>query len=120
MAIGPRGGGAGVGQPGTTGAGATSAIRVSPQRRVHILAGDATGGGHGPRSTVPGKSKFPAHLADDEIIAGIEAIANRAASYVHGVIPTQGRHRATGDIRGVRTVVIVEPAGEGVITAWPV
>ena len=55
-------------------------IRVSPARRVHILDGDATGGGHGPGRGISGKSEFPPTLTDDEIIAGVEAIANDPTS----------------------------------------
>jgi hypothetical protein len=95
-------------------------MRVSPDRRVHILDGDTTGGGHGPGRGIAGKSEFPTTLGDDEIIAGIEAIANDPASYAGGAVPTRpGRVRAFGTIRGVRTTVIVDPAGEGIVTAWP-
>src|SRR6267378_2392294 len=72
-------------------------IRVSAARRIHILDGDATGGGHGPGRKISGKSEFPASLGDDEIIIGIEAIANDAASYPSGVMPTTpGRFRIRG------------------------
>src|SRR5216684_1839124 len=95
-------------------------IRVSATRRVHILDGDATGGGHGPGRGISGKSEFPASLTDDAIIAGIEVIANDANSYPGGNIPTgPGRFKISGMIKGVRTTVIVDvPAGE-VITSWP-
>jgi len=64
------------------------AITISPSRRIHILDGDATGGGHGPGRGLAGKSEFPATLLDDEIILGIEAIANDPASYSAGTIPS--------------------------------
>jgi hypothetical protein len=84
------------------------------------LDGDATGGGHGPGRNISGKSEFPKTLADDEIIAGIEAIANNGANYPGGVIPTSpGRFKISGFIKGVKTTVIVHPAGGEVITAWP-
>jgi hypothetical protein len=84
------------------------------------LDGDATGGGHGPGRKIPGKSEFPATLTDDEIIAGIEAIANDPSSYPGGVIPTTaGRFKIAGAIKGVRTTVIVDPSAAEVITAWP-
>lgn len=109
-----------MGQQSGTGTSTTHTFVVSPQRRIHILDGDKTGGGHGPRSNVPGKSRFPAHLTDDDIIAGIEAIANNPANYPGGTIPNQGKHPVDGDIQGVRTQVIVEPAGRGIVTAYPI
>jgi hypothetical protein len=95
-------------------------IKVSPVRRVHILDGDATGGGHGPGRKISGKSEFPATLSDDEIIAGVEAIANDPASYPGGLIPaSSGRFKISGTIKGVKTTVIVEPNAGDVISAWP-
>jgi len=95
-------------------------IKLSPQRKKHILDGDETGGGHGPGRGTPGKSEFPATLTDDEVIEGVEEIANNPAIYPGGVIPDSGpRVKLVGNIKGVSTTVIVEPGGEGVITAWP-
>jgi hypothetical protein len=95
-------------------------IRVSPARRVHILDGDATGGGHGPGRSIPGKSEFPGTLTDDEIIVGVEAIANDPGSYPGGTIPTTpGRFKLSGTIGGTKTTVIVDPTATEVITAWP-
>ena len=95
-------------------------IKVSAARRRHILDGDATGGGHGPGRKISAKSEFPATLSDDEIIAGIEAIANDPASYPGGVIPTTGgRYKTSGAIKGVKVTVIVAPGAGEVITAWP-
>lgn len=102
-------------------------VNVSPARRTHILDGDATGGGHGPGRNVSGKSEFPSTLSDDEIIAGIEAIANDPASYP-GLPASRspnaaGRQRTIlrGVIKGVDvTVVVVPPPGGEIITAWPI
>jgi hypothetical protein len=95
-------------------------IKVTPSRRVHILDGDATGGGHGPGRKVSGKSEFPPTLSDDEVIAGMEAIANDPAGYPGGVIPASpGRFKVSGSIKGVQTNVIVDPNAGDVITAWP-
>ena len=93
---------------------------VFPARRRHILDGDSTGGGHGPGRRISGKSEFPAALTDDEIILGIETIANDPSSYPGGVIPVgAGRFKVSGTIKGVKTTVIVDPSGGEVITAWP-
>jgi hypothetical protein len=96
------------------------AIKVSSTRRVHILDGDATGGGHGPGRKIPGKSEFPQTLTDDEIIAGVESIANDPTSYPGIVVPTgPGRYKLSGSIKGVKTTVIAEPITGEVISAWP-
>jgi len=59
-------------------------------------------------------------LSDDEIAKGVADIANHPANYPQGTIPTSGpRVKIQGSIQGVPTTVIVEPGGEGVITAWP-
>src|SRR5215212_1983349 len=95
-------------------------IVVSPARRIHILDGDATGGGHGPGRGISGKSEFPGTLTDDEIITGVEGIANDPSNYPGGSIPTAGKRvKITGDVKGTKTVVIVDPGKREVITAWP-
>jgi hypothetical protein len=100
--------------------GSTAPIVVTQIRRVHILDGDLTGGGHGPGRGVSGKSEFPASLTDDEIISGILVIANDPACYPSGVIPNAGsRVRVAGQIRGVPNVVFVDPVVREVITAYP-
>jgi hypothetical protein len=99
---------------------AKTRITVSKARRKHILDGDKTGGGHGPGRKVSGKSEFPATLSDDEIIDGIEVIANDPKSYIGGTIPTGGPFVAAGGtIKGVSTRVIIDPAQSRVITAYP-
>ncbi len=95
-------------------------LKVSPARRTHILDGDLTGGGHSPRTGLPGKSHFPHRLSDDEIIAGIEPIANDPTRYPGGVLPTGGRHRIIGSIRGVRRRVVVDFDAVEIVTGYPV
>ena len=46
-------------------------IRVSGDRRAHILDGDKTGGGHGVSS--PGKTEFPASWDDTKVMAKCRA-----------------------------------------------
>jgi hypothetical protein len=93
---------------------------VSPSRRTHILDGDERGGGHGARRSIPGKSEFPAYISDDEVIRGIEAIANNRTYYPRGRMPAHGKHILRGGrIKGVAIVVIVDLDGEGILTAWP-
>jgi len=95
-------------------------MKVSDKRRNHILNGDEPGGGHGPGRGIPGKSEFPERLSDDDVINGAEDIANDPNNYPGGQIPITGpRLRIEGSIQGQPTTVIVEPGGEGIITAWP-
>ena len=96
-----------------------SQYKVSAARRIHILDGDATGGGHGPGRGMPGKSEFPNTLSDDEIIQGIEDIANDPTSYP-GSQAAAGRLRLSGTIKGMKTTVIIDPASaDPIVSAWP-
>jgi hypothetical protein len=100
--------------------GSSGKIQVTPARRIHILDGDATGGGHGPGRRVSGKSEFPGTLTDDEIIDGVTGIANDPANYPGGVIPGAGnRVKIRGNIKGTNTTVIVDPVRKEVVTAYP-
>jgi hypothetical protein len=96
-------------------------LKVSKKMRRHILKGDQSGsGGHGPGRRKSGKSEFPATLSDQDIIEGIEAIANDPSLYPGRAIPKAGPPiKLIGLIKDVRTVVIADPANDGVRTAWP-
>lgn len=94
--------------------------RISPQRQRHILDGDATGGGHGPGRGIPGKSEFPSRWSDRQVIRYISDIIKDPRSRwtrQPGNPPIRWRIEGTRD--GVNIRVIVEPQGEGVITAFP-
>jgi len=56
---------------------------VSPQKRTHILDGDATGGGHRAGTGNPGKSEFPAGWSDDKIIHEISDVATDPSAVRH-------------------------------------
>jgi hypothetical protein len=96
-------------------------IRVTPARRVHILDGDSTGGGHGPGRNIPGKSEFPASLKDDEIIDGITDIASDPKNYPGGTIPT-GKKRVVirGMVKTVETEIVVDTSKRQVVTGYPI
>jgi hypothetical protein len=51
------------------------ALRMQPERAIHILDGDATGGGHRYGAGKPGKTEFPANWDEDKIIDSILSVA---------------------------------------------
>lgn len=94
--------------------------RISRERRRHILEGDATGGGHGPGRGIPGKSEFPSRWSDNQVINYISDIIRDPHSQwtqQPGKPPLRWRIEGTRD--GVNIRIIVEPQGQGVITAFP-
>jgi len=87
------------------------------QRRIHILDGDDTGGGHRHGTGRPGKTEFPADWRDDRIVDAILAVArnpDRAPKHQNW----NDRWRVSGEHDGVRVVAVVGSDG-GVWTAWP-
>lgn len=112
----PPGSGQQRSEPGTT-AGRQAAAVVGPSRRVHILDGDARGGGHRPGRGLPGKSEFPQGWSDDRIIEAIEAVANDPASTRR--LEADGRTVLTGRRSGVEMRVVVERDGRSVVTGYP-
>lgn len=92
-------------------------IRVSAERRVHILDGDQTGGGHRHGVGSPGKTEFPADWDDDTVIANILSIAREPDQ-----LPVRqnwnDRWRVQGRRDGVQMVAIVNPDGL-IWSGWP-
>jgi Bacterial EndoU nuclease len=98
---------------------------ASPARRTHILDGDATGGGHRWPGQ-PDKTPFPKSWTDDEIMHADSDIAtdpslqwNWTKGGPNGY--TRAGDPARAEVFGVRNGLcvkaVVEPAGEGIITA---
>jgi hypothetical protein len=90
---------------------------VSPQRRLHILEGDGTGGGHRPGRGIPGKSEFPRGWSDDRIIAAILEVASDPASFRR--TEADGRTVVTGTRDGVEIRVVMDRDGRSVVTGYP-
>ena len=94
------------------------AIRVTPDRRTHILDGEPDGGGgHRHGTGKPGKTEFPASWDDEKVIDTIVDVARRPD------MPPQ--HQQRNDrlvLRGTRDdveiVVIIERDGR-IWTSWP-
>lgn len=92
-----------------------------------ILTGDATGGGH-LFPGAPGKTAFPQGWSGDQAMHHISDIATDPALKW---IPQTGnggwftkagkpaRFSVEGVRDGVNIKVVIEPAGEGIITAFP-
>jgi len=85
--------------------------------RIHILYGDAKGGGHKFGFGHPSKSKFPQHWSDQEILNAIIEIANDTNS--RATPGWGGRLKITGRWQGLEIVAIVDPSSWSVITGYP-
>ncbi|HYC85249.1 MAG TPA: RHS repeat-associated core domain-containing protein, partial [Chryseosolibacter sp.] len=103
---------------------------ASEARTTHILVGDSNGGGHmWSWSTIfNGKSKFPITWSAEKIMNAISEVAT-SGTWVQqsGQVGTfftkagkPARFYVMGSYEGVSIKVIVEPAGEGIITAFPI
>ncbi|HVZ75616.1 MAG TPA: LamG-like jellyroll fold domain-containing protein [Polyangia bacterium] len=101
---------------------------ASSQRTTHILTGDATGGGHlWPGQ--PGKTPFPQSWSGQKIMHHVSDVAtDPALTWVQqfgkaGSFFTKAgdpaRFVVTGVREGVQIKVVIEPMGEGIITAHP-
>jgi hypothetical protein len=98
---------------------ALDTLRVSPERRVHILDGDADGGGGGHRHGVgkPGKTEFPANWDDEKVIATVLDVARKPDKP-----PTHQDWNDTwlcaGTRDNVEVTAVIERSGD-ILTGWP-
>ena len=104
-------------------------LQINPNRQTHILDGDATGGGHGPGRGIPGKSEFPQRWSDSDTLNNISDVVRDpnsvwtqqsgrpGARFTRNGDPVRWKIEGTRDNVDIR--VIVEPDGQGVITAFP-
>jgi Bacterial EndoU nuclease len=92
-------------------------IRLTDDRKRHILEGDPQGGGHRHGTGQPGKTEFPAAWDDVKIVRAILDVARHPEER-----PVQqnwnGRWRVRGAHDGVEIVSILEPDGR-VWSGWP-
>ena len=97
---------------------ALDALRVSPERRVHILDGDADGGG-GHRHGIgnPGKTEFPASWNDEKIIDALLDVARRP-DHSPGHQEWNDRWVARGTRDDVEVVAVIARDGR-IWTGWP-
>lgn len=93
------------------------ASAISPQRRAHILYGDATGGGHMFGAGKPCKSEFPKHWDEDTIIKEVELIA--ANDNLNWEEQRNGYYVTEQKVGTVNVRVVKGRENKKVITAYP-
>jgi len=93
------------------------AIRITPERTVHVLDGDATGGGHRHGTGKPGKTEFPASWDDEKIVDNVLDVGRKPDKP-----PVRQDRKDTwlcsGTRANVEVSVVVAHSGE-VVTSWP-
>ena len=90
---------------------------ISAERRVHILYGDATGGGHKFGTGKPCKSEFPKHWDDEAIIKEISLIA--ANDNLNWEQQRNGYYVSEQKVGTVKLRVVKGRENKQVITAYP-
>ncbi len=94
------------------------AIRVSPERRGHVLDGDADGGGgHRHGTGNPGKTEFPSSWNDEKIIDALLDVARRP-DHPPRQQEWNDRWVARGTRDEVEVVVVIAPDGR-IWSGWP-
>jgi hypothetical protein len=96
---------------------ALDALRMTPERRTHILDGDAYGGGHRHGTGRPGKTEFPADWDDEKIVDTLLDVARRPDR-----VPRRQERNGNWVTRGTRedVEVVAIVAGDGrVWSGWP-
>jgi hypothetical protein len=96
---------------------ALDAIRITPERTVHVLEGDSTGGGHRHGTGKPGKTEFPAGWNDEKIIDSALDVARKPDK------PPVRQDRndtwlCSGTRANVEVSVVVARSGE-IVSGWP-
>lgn len=91
---------------------------VTEQRKIHILYGDATGGGHLYGMNKPCTSEFPPEWRADDIIARVTAHA--ANDNLGWKKQKNGNYAAEAADRGLKIRIVVNADRTEVVTAYPV
>lgn len=90
---------------------------ISPERRAHILYGDATGGGHLYGTGKPCKSEFPEYWDEQTVIKEVELIA--ANDNLNWEQQRNGYYVTEQKVGTINVRVVKDRSGEDVITAYP-
>jgi Bacterial EndoU nuclease len=88
---------------------------ANPERTIHILYGDASGGGH-LWPGLPGKSVFPANWSAGEVMNAISDVATNPQS---SVVSFGGIDIIDGTYDGVDVRVIYNPSDDEIISGYP-
>lgn len=94
------------------------APRLSPQRRTHILYGDAQGGGHMHGTGKPCKSEFPAEWTAEDIVHAVTTLA--ANDNINWKTADNGYHTAEQTVDGIKIRIVTDREGDDIVTAYPV
>jgi hypothetical protein len=93
-------------------------FKLTEQRRLHILYGDGTGGGHKAGAGKPGKTEFPPDWVDDKIISTITRIANDS------ILPMRQSGKRywlrMGEQDGLQVRVVLDKEHGEIVTGYPV
>lgn len=102
---------------------------IDGQAQMHIISGDLTGGGH-KWPGAPGKTVFPPSWDTDTILNNVAEVATDpnstwtwqtgARGSLHTRSGDPSRVAIVGSTGGVTIKVILEPATDRVVTAYPV
>lgn len=90
---------------------------LTEQAKIHILYGDATGGGHIYGTKRPCKSMFPEEWDADKIISSVELLA--ANDNLNWRQQKNGKYIAEDKIDGVNVRVVMGSERTKVITSYP-
>ncbi len=91
-------------------------VSIPEDRKIHILDGDTTGGGHRSGTGLPRKTEFPPGWTDEKILDAVREVAGTGTVDKPGI--RHGELEIVGEIDGVRIRVVVKENGE-VRTAYP-
>lgn len=91
------------------------ALRILPERVIHILDGDKTGGGHRYGTGKPGKTEFPARWDDNKISDNTMSVARSPDS---ASLQQNGRWLVEGFRDEVKLAVVIMPDGR-IWSAYP-
>lgn len=92
-------------------------ITLSEKRKVHLLYGDATGGGHLYGIGKPCASEFPADWQAEEVVERVLSHANDNLDWQQ---QQNGNHVAETTDGALRIRIVIDSQRKEIVTAYPV
>ncbi|MCB9989051.1 MAG: EndoU domain-containing protein [Rhodospirillales bacterium] len=92
--------------------------RLSERRRIHILYGDESGGGHLHGVNKPCKTEFPENWDAQQVIKTVKALAANDNVIWHQ--EDNGYYVSEQDDGGLVVRVVLDREGDDIVTAYPV